>query len=102
MDNCSGDGYDAVMALAGDPDRGPKWLPVVVAAYWQAKRTQAYGGRFAGSWVLHDLGGWAPSLRPLAALGILEKSGDSVRGGRRAYYRMPDQDGVERALRQLG
>lgn len=95
-------GYDAVMTLAGDPDRGSKWLPVVAAAYWQARRTAAYGGRFAGAWVLHDLGGWVPSLRPLAALGILQKSGDTVRGGRRAYYRMPDPDGVERALRTLG
>jgi hypothetical protein len=43
-----------------------------------------------------------PSLRPLGAAGIVEKSGDTVRGGRRAYYRMPDVDGVERGLRELG
>jgi hypothetical protein len=96
------DGYEAVMALAADPERGPKWLPVVAAAYLQARRTAAYGGRFAGAWVLNELGGWVPSLRPLAAAGILEKSGDTVRGGRRAYYCMPDADGVERALRQVG
>jgi hypothetical protein len=95
------DGYESVMTLAADPERGSKWLPVVVAAYWQSRRTAAYGGRFAGAWVVNDLGGWVPSLRLLAAAGILEKSGDTVRGGRRAYYRMPDADGVEKALRQL-
>lgn len=96
------DGYEAVMTLAADPEKGPKWLPVVVSSYQQSRRTAPYGGRFAGAWVLHDLGDWVPSLRSLAAAGILEKSGDTVRGGRRAYYCMPDADGVERALRQLG
>lgn len=96
------DSYEAVMTLAADPTRGSKWLPVVAAAYWQARRTAPYGGRFAGAWVLHDLGGWVPSLRPLAALGIIQKDGESVRGGRRAYYRMRDPDGVWKALRQLG
>lgn len=94
--------YEAVMTLAADPEKGPKWLPVVVSAYQQARRTAPYGGRFAGAWVVRDLGDWVPSLRSLAAAGILEKSGDTVRGGRRAYYRMPNADGVEQALRQLG
>jgi hypothetical protein len=95
------DSYEAVMTLAADPDKGPKWLPVVVSAYQQARRTAPYGGRFAGAWVLQDLGDWVPSLRSLVAAGVVEKSGATVRGGRRAYYCMPDADGVERALRQL-
>jgi len=32
---------------------------------------------------------------------VAEKSGDTVRGGRRAYYRMPDPESVERALRDV-
>lgn len=96
------DGYQAVMDLAADPQRAQKWLPVVVSAFLQARRAAPYGGRFAGAWVLRDLGDWVPSLRPLAAAGIVEKSGETVRGGKRAYYCMPDADGVERALRELG
>lgn len=95
-------GYDAVMTLAADLEKGPKWLPVVWAAYQEALRTTPYGGRFAGSWVLQSLGGWVPSLRVIAALGIVKKEGETVRGGRRAYYRMPDIEGVQRALLELG
>src|SRR5262249_31740115 len=36
------------------------------------------------------------------AYGILEKVGETARGGRRAYYQMPNREGVERALRELG
>ena len=41
---------------------------------------------------------WIPNLRILVSYGLLEKSGPSTRGGRRAYYRMPDRPGVEKAL----
>jgi len=44
---------------------------------------------------------WKPGLRLLVAYGLLEKSGESTRGGRRAYYRMPDRTGVEEALAAL-
>jgi predicted transcriptional regulator len=37
----------------------------------------------------------------LAAYGLIEKSGETVRGGRRAYWKMPDRQGVEEALRKL-
>ena len=40
---------------------------------------------------------WRPGLRLLAAHGLIEKVGESTRGPR-AYYRMPDPDGVEQAL----
>lgn len=95
------DGYQAVMRLAGDRQKAAQWLPVVVAAYHEAVRTQPYGGVFAGAWVLDDLRQWVPNLRVLVGLGIIEKSGESVRGGRRAYYRMPDVEGVQRALEDL-
>jgi hypothetical protein len=45
--------------------------------------------------------GWLPNLRILASHGLLEKSGASANGGRRAYYRMPDRDGVTRAIEEL-
>lgn len=73
------------------------WGNVVRAAYEESLRTEV----FAGAWVVKRVG-YFPSLRPLASCGILEKVGDSTRGGERAYYRMPDPDGVACALRQLG
>jgi hypothetical protein len=33
---------------------------------------------------------------------VIRKVGESVRGGDRAYYVMPDPDGVDEALRRLG
>ena len=91
-------GYQAVMRLAGDPQRA-KWLPVVAAAYREAQRVRNLGGEFAGAWVVADTG-WVPNLRVLAAFGILEKTGNT-RAGRRAYYRMPDMQGVDSALKVL-
>jgi hypothetical protein len=81
----------------------PAWMPVLEAAVVVAERSQAHGGEFAGAWVLDEVrahGGpsWFPNLRILASHGILEKSGASTRGGRRAYYRMPDHAGVARAV----
>ena len=86
----------------------PDWVPVVRAACLQDREAEPFGGEFAGSWVLQkvkDLTGepaWKPGLRLLVAYGVLEKSGESTRGGRRAYYRMPDRAGVEEALSALG
>jgi len=34
-------------------------------------------------------------------IGLLEKDGESTAVGRRGYHRMPDVDGVERALAEL-
>jgi len=73
------------------------WLRVVKACYEEAIRVEV----FAGSWIV-DKVGWFPSLRTLVKYGILEKVGVTVRAGRRAYYRMPDPEGVRRALEQLG
>lgn len=85
----------------------PDWLAVLEAACNQADKSAPFGGEFAGSWVLKDLADqtgerqWRPGLRLLVAYGLLEKAGESSRGGRRAYYRMPDPSGVRAALRDL-
>jgi hypothetical protein len=82
----------------------PDWLPVLDAAVAVAAKVEAYGGDFAGAWVVQQLaerGGprWVPNLRILASYGLIEKSGPSTRSGRRAYYRMPHRGEVERALK---
>ncbi len=87
-------GYAAVMELARE---NPNWIPVVRAAHEEAARCGEHG--FAGTWVVQRVG-WFPSLRPLAARGILERV-HVARQGRRAYYRMLDPDGVREALDEL-
>lgn len=81
----------------------PEWMPVLEAAVAVAERSEPHGGEFAGAWVLDEVrahGGpnWFPNLRILASHGLLVKSGASTRGGRRAYYRMPDRADVTRAI----
>jgi hypothetical protein len=93
------EGYKAVMRLAQER---PELLSAVAVSLARADAAQPYGGEFAGAWVLRDLGSWLPGLRTLRAAGILEKSGPSTRSGNRAYYRMPDREGVRRALTELG
>lgn len=88
-------GYDAVRTIAKER---PEWMDVVRASFQEAQTSE----RFAGAWVLERLGRWAPSLQMLTRYGVIEKDGESTRGGRRAYYRMPDREGVARALRELG
>ena len=95
---------DAVKRLAYEH---PDWVPVLRAACVQAQKSEPYGGQFAGRWVLQELAQhtgraeWQPGLRRLVAYGLLEKVGESTRGGRRAYYRMPDRLGVEEALGEI-
>lgn len=85
----------------------PDWIPVLRAACERARKSEPYGGEFAGRWVLQELSkqtgkpAWRPGLRLLVGYGLLEKVGASTRGGRRAYYRMPDRGAVERALEDL-
>lgn len=94
-------GYRGTIRLLHDH---PEWAPVVEAALERAKSVKS--GGFAGSWVLQLAKKrgvqWIPGLRKLVAYGILEKEGESTRGGRRAYYIMPDIAGVERALDEMG
>ncbi len=91
-------GYNAVMRLARER---PDWLPVVQACLEEARENK---GEFAGTWVLErvkKLGiKWFPNLRLLVGYAIL-KHEDTTRGGRRAYYTMPDREGVEKALQEL-
>lgn len=101
-------GYDAVKILAREH---PDWLPVVAASLKCSKEYH----NFAGKWVLEELnksgwlglpsGGkkvkWLPGLRTLVAYEILRREG-TAKGGRGAYYSMPDPEGVEKALRELG
>lgn len=101
-------GYEAVMRLARDPEvkvqpaffgKEIDWLAVVRACYEEAERLG--GERFAGAWIV-DKVGWFPGLKKLERYGVLKKEGETVRGGRRAYWTMPDREGVARALRELG
>ena len=91
-------GYNAVKRLARER---PDWLPMVRACLEEVGETR---GEFAGAWVLARAKrqgiGWFPNLRLLVGYGVL-KHEDTARGGRRAYYSMPDPAGVERALQEL-
>jgi len=84
----------------------PDWLPILRAACIQARQTETTCGEFAGSWVLQEVARmsgrpeWRPGLRLLSSWGLIEKT-DTARGGRRAYYRMPDRPSVECALDEV-
>ena len=84
----------------------PTWLPALQVACVCAKRAEQYDGESAGAWVLAEMEKltgerWLPGLRTLATYGLFEKSGESVRGGRRAHYRMLDRQGVEMVVAEL-
>ncbi len=87
--------YSAVMLLA---EERPDLLPLVAAAH---RIVVQHGNQFSGSSVLTAARGIAPNLRPLSLRGIVEKTGGSKQG-HRAFYRLVDPPGVERALRELG
>jgi hypothetical protein len=85
----------------------PDWIPVLEAAIAVSDKVETYGGEFAGAWVLDELARragrrtWLPNLRVLLTYGLVEKAGESTRGGRRAYYRMPAKKAVVEALSRL-
>ena len=88
--------YGAVKKLL---EEKPEWFPIVSEALKAALKYE----EFAGSWVLRGVKEKAlpgPGLRTLAAFGILKRTVTS-RGGRRAYYIMPNPDGVQRALIEI-
>ena len=93
-------GREAVLRLAAED---PQWLPAVRAAVSVAERA---GDEFAGAWILSELQRsnagrtWYPNFRRLVTFGILEKVGESTRGGQRAYYRIVDAAGVRRGLEE--
>ena len=72
------------------------WLRIIKACHELTGKT----GEFAKKW-LPDFRHDRLNLTRLERYGILEQT-DSVRGGHRAYWRMPDREGVEKALRELG
>jgi hypothetical protein len=85
----------------------PEWISVLEAAIAVSDRVEKFGGEFAGAWVLDELERragrrtWLPNLRVLQSYGLLEKVGESVRGGRRAYYRIPAKKLVVEVLARL-
>ena len=93
-------GYESAIELIRDY---PEWRPVVAAALEEAQHARS--NHFAGAWILERAKKygiqWIPNFRKLVAYGILQKDGESSRGGRRAYYTMPDIKGVEKALREI-
>ena len=94
------DSYEATFELLRE---FPQWRGVIAAALEEAQTITTE--RFAGKWVLnrakkHGVT-WVPNLRKLVSHGILQKEGESTRGGSRAYYSMPDPAGVARALRDV-
>lgn len=95
--NISTNGYIGVKRLTREK---PDWLPILDACLEEAK---AVNGDFAGAWVLQKAKTkgikWFPNLRILVSYGILQRT-DVSRGGRRAYYLMPDIEGVEKALKE--
>lgn len=96
--------YNQVMELAHER---ADWIPILEAACAEAEQAEPFGGRFAGRWVLqraaHDTGRpvWVPGLRLLVGYGLIDKDGESTRGGRRAYYRMTEWREVKGALSLL-
>ena len=85
----------------------PEWLSVLEAAIAVSERVQPFGGEFAGAWVLDELERrsghrtWLPNLRVLVSYGLLEKAGESTRGGRRAYYRVTAARAIREVLDRL-
>ena len=104
-----------MLYVATDVQRGvgnlaaerPDWIPVLEAAIAVSERVDPYGGEFAGAWVIDELEHlagrrtWLPNLRVLLTYGLVEKVGESTRGGRRAYYRMPARKAITEALARL-
>jgi hypothetical protein len=99
--------HDAVRRLIARND--PMLVGLLQAACEWAEIAEKNGsGIFAGSYVLQEwavrTGGprWRPGgLRPLSAEGLIVNAAPSTRGGKRAYYQMPDRKGVEAALREF-
>lgn len=96
-------GYIGIKRLAKER---PDWIPIAEVCLDEAK---SITGDFAGKWILDEFKkrgltwrgkGWFPNLKPLVTCGILQRTGGS-RGGRRAYYLMPDIKGAEKALSEL-
>ncbi len=96
-------GYTGIMRLAKEH---ADWLPIAEEC---VRSVKAHNGETTGYWVLHELKqrGWVgkirkdapglviffPGLRTLVAYDVL-KHELTNRRGKRAYYSMPDAQGV--------
>jgi hypothetical protein len=87
--------YAGVKLLA---EERPEFLPLVEAAH---RIVVQHGNQFSGTSVLTLAPEVTTNLHPLSRRGIVEETGGSRRG-HRAFYRLVDPPGVERALRELG
>ena len=91
--------YGSVKRLS---EERPDWIPIVKECLECSQKYE----EFAGSWVLSGLAEkrnaivWKPGLRTLVAYGILKKI-RTTRGGRRAYYIIPDPEGAKKALQEI-
>jgi hypothetical protein len=97
-------GYDNTKQVASR--QHSEWLDAIVACVREAERTRATppnDGVFAGAWVKATLArdSRVRNLQPLANWGVIEKV-ETTRGGHCGYYRIVDDDGVRRALVELG
>jgi hypothetical protein len=85
----------------------PDWVPILRAACTVVERIGP-DAAFAGRWVLQEYAATTngspnkPGLRRLVAYGLIEPTGMTARGGKRAYYRMPYRDKIARLLDELG
>jgi hypothetical protein len=85
--------YSGVMLVAKER---PNLLPLVEAAL----RVGRDGDQFSGAAVFAAAPGLTSNLLPLSRRGVVEKTGRTPDD--RAFYRLVDPPGVERALRELG
>ncbi len=94
------DGYSRVMAMAAglSGETRDRWLKVTASCCQAADRI--HSDHFAKRW-LPGFQQEAINLRRLAKWGILHQVKTTCRG-HRAYWRMPDREGVAKALRELG
>lgn len=89
-------GYEATMRVARE--RSPIYIDVIIACLDLAEIARdAPGGGFSGKNV-------GVNLQNLARWGVLEKLLDEMQKNTRStvYYRFPDEDGVRRAMKELG
>ncbi len=78
--------------------RWPDWTLVIVACVQLAEEM----GDFASSAATNRAQRPGLILKGLCDLGILERTGEHIHRGHNAIYRMPDPEGVKRALIEMG
>ena len=80
------------------------WRPILEECLIVSKEQKGKDGKFAGAWVMNGLRtqGITPpnNLRTLSSIGLIKLAG-TARGGKRAYYTIPDLRGLSDALRKL-